>query len=112
MIKVRYTEANDRITHIRVLGHANAGPYGEDLVCAGVSAIVYGALNSLQEEDAYDINLDEGYVQIFLVGEGNRHDDIVLEVMLTSLKTIAESEPDYVSLQPFSKYEEDEQDEI
>ena len=26
-------------------GHANSGPYGSDIVCAGVSAILIGALN-------------------------------------------------------------------
>lgn len=32
---------------ITVTGHANAGKFGNDLVCAGVTAIMTGALNAL-----------------------------------------------------------------
>lgn len=31
-------------------GHAESGPYGSDLVCAGVSAILIGALNWFNSE--------------------------------------------------------------
>ena len=103
MIKVRYTETNNRITHIRVQGHAESGEPGHDLVCAAVSAVTIGALNALKEEDAYDINIDNGYVQVFLIGEPNAHDDIVLETLLISLQTIVESEPEYISLKPFTR---------
>jgi len=47
MIKVTIKIQNSLIRMIKVTGHALSAPYGEDLVCAGVSAIMTGGANAL-----------------------------------------------------------------
>lgn len=50
MIKVHIVRDNQGfIWEFSVKGHAGAGRLGRDIVCAGVSAIVYTALGGLQE---------------------------------------------------------------
>ena len=39
-------------TTLQVQGHANSAPYGQDLVCAAVSALVYALAQRLTELDA------------------------------------------------------------
>lgn len=42
---------------LKISGHAKAGEYGNDIYCAGVSAITQGALNWFNENDIkYFIN--------------------------------------------------------
>lgn len=49
MIKCDICRQNGVVTGLNISGHAGAGEYGSDIVCAGVSAIVLTALGSLQE---------------------------------------------------------------
>jgi len=49
MIKCDICRQDGIVTGFHITGHAGAGEYGQDIVCAGVSAIVLTALGSLQE---------------------------------------------------------------
>ncbi len=42
-------DAADKITKVSVSGHADTAPYGYDIVCASVSALVLAAINGLEE---------------------------------------------------------------
>ena len=46
MIEVTLFENNKGITAFEISGHADSGPYGYDLVCAGVSAVSFGSVNA------------------------------------------------------------------
>lgn len=37
------------IVFFGLTGHANAGPYGSDIVCAAVSAVAIGAVNGIEQ---------------------------------------------------------------
>jgi uncharacterized protein YsxB (DUF464 family) len=51
MIKVLITHKTDgSFVSLEAKGHANSAPKGEDLVCAAVSGIVLGGLNSPTDE--------------------------------------------------------------
>ncbi len=40
MIRAQFTlDSNQRITSFKMTGHADSGPYGQDIVCAAVSAL-------------------------------------------------------------------------
>lgn len=63
-------------TTLTVQGHAGSAPYGQDLVCAAVSALVYALAQRLTELDAQDaleqpprINLASGDAQISAVAK-------------------------------------------
>ena len=47
MIRVLVGISGENITGFSVKGHALYGEHGQDLVCAGASSIVYGAMNAL-----------------------------------------------------------------
>lgn len=46
MIEVAIGYHNQDIKTLVVKGHANSAPYGQDLVCAGTTAIMNGAFNA------------------------------------------------------------------
>ncbi len=52
MIRVNITREDDRIRKLTVEGHAEMDDEGKDLVCAGVSCIMYGLCNALDEMNA------------------------------------------------------------
>ncbi|MBA1435153.1 ribosomal-processing cysteine protease Prp [Bombilactobacillus bombi] len=37
------------IDSFKIMGHADSGPYGQDIVCSAVSTLAIGTVNSLQE---------------------------------------------------------------
>ncbi len=50
MLKVRFVrDPGNKIKGFYLSGHADYGPKGQDIVCAGVSALAQGALLGLEE---------------------------------------------------------------
>lgn len=94
-VKVLYNKKH-KLIGFEASGHANSGPYGKDLVCAGVSSIITGGLNNIQDQQTFEITLFEGYSKVkpwFSNDKINRHDQIVLETIVTQLKTIEQAHP-------------------
>lgn len=91
MIKVSILYKGKSLDSIKIEGHANSAPYPHDLVCAMVTGIAIGACNALENEQSYDIEIDEGLVEIKTNGQANEHDLTVLETMIIQLKTIEQS---------------------
>lgn len=99
MINVVIKYANDQLTSIVVKGHAQSAEAGKDLVCAGVSAVTIGALNSLTDSDSsFDIEIKDGYVKVIPEHRMTYENEIVMNVLITSLKTIAESYREYIKI--------------
>lgn len=98
MIKVQIVSKADKITKITVKGHANSAEYGKDLVCAGVSAVVVGGMNAIQNDESFKFVMEEGLVIIEAIGEVSTHDDVVLETIVTGLKTIQESNKQFIKI--------------
>lgn len=100
MIKViiKYKDFNI-FSSLSIKGHAESGPYGQDLVCAGVSAIVLGGINNLTDKD-YLINTDEenGNVEIVHLGKISNHDQIVIDTIIVQLKAIEQSYPKNIKI--------------
>lgn len=99
MIKVLIKKEENSFKSIEVKGHANSAPYGEDLVCAAVSAIVTGCANNIDELDSIRIKLNEGHAQFECLKDITLHDEIVLETMVTALQTVAESNDKFIKIQ-------------
>ena len=98
MIKVSIKKNGNRITFLEIKGHAKSAEYGKDLVCAGVSAIVTGGLNNLQDLDNYEIEFKEGLVRVKVLEDISEHDEVVLETIITSLRTVEESEKPFIEI--------------
>ena len=97
MIKVEFKYVDQKFTYLKVKGHAASAEYGHDLICAGVSSIVIGALNNIDAKN-YDINIQEGLVIVQIKNEITTHDEIVFETMYIQLKTIEESYPSNIKI--------------
>lgn len=94
MIKIIYKKKEAQIYYLDISGHANFGVSGKDIVCAGVSSLVYAGLNSLNNIKDFKINIKEdGRCTIECLKDISSHDTIVLEVLLNGFKNIQESYP-------------------
>ena len=49
MIQATFNYHHHQITGFQLKGHANAGEYGNDIVCAAVSALAINTVNSLEQ---------------------------------------------------------------
>ena len=69
-------------------------------MCAGVSAVVVGGINSLINEDKYAINYEckEGYAKILVKNIDNDNINKILDVITTQLYTIEESYPKFIKI--------------
>ncbi len=87
-------------------GHSCYGDRGSDIVCAGISVLVYTLINTLLDEEADEkINLvrsivRDGYVYI----EIKRYDfsrqrtDGIIDTFKTGLYMLSEAYPDFISI--------------
>ncbi|GAF64053.1 hypothetical protein BTS2_0945 [Bacillus sp. TS-2] len=88
---------NQKIVSFSMSGHAEAGPYGYDLVCAGASAVSLGAVNAIHSilhvELHVDMKEDGGYlfcsVPNGLDSALAEKVELLLEGMVASLVSIA-----------------------
>src|SRR5699024_1221880 len=100
MISVVLFQKENKIHAFELSGHANRGPHGYDLVCAGVSAVTFGAVNALIELCDVDPEIhqeDEGwylYIEISKYFKNEADLQTTLQTMIVSLKYI---ERDYQS---------------
>lgn len=101
MIKVVIKENNQQIVFVNVTGHANSDEYGNDLVCAGVSAICVGIANQLVNigfmNDLGTVHINEGNFKV-QVNQTNHDVQLVLETFETMMKTIQESYDKYIEI--------------
>jgi uncharacterized protein YsxB (DUF464 family) len=49
MISIVLKETDGHFVSLEAKGHANTAPYGADLVCAAVSAVLLGGFNALKK---------------------------------------------------------------
>lgn len=99
MIKVVVKKIEEEVLGIRISGHAYSGEPGHDLVCAGVSSVVFGILNSLKDiETGFKVSISEGLVEIKPLYRPSLENKIILSVLMTSLKTIEENYGKYIAI--------------
>ena len=90
MIIIEITSHDKEIVSIEMNGHSGYAENGKDIVCAGVSSLVYAALNSFDSIEKDRISIDDGMLKLNLRGKKvSDHDQIVLEVMLNGFSMIA-----------------------
>lgn len=99
MIKVKITYLDKKFSSLSVKGHANSDVYGKDTVCAAVSAVVTGGLNALDDIRKYDYTFEEGNIYLAAKENISNHDEIVIETIVTGLKTIEESYPKFIKIE-------------
>jgi uncharacterized protein YsxB (DUF464 family) len=98
MIKISVEKNGSKFSKLEAKGHASSAPYGEDLVCAAVSAVLTGGFNSISDKNSFLIKLDEGHALLESKETVSTHDEVVIETIVTSLKTIADSNSKYIQI--------------
>ncbi|MCV3728342.1 ribosomal-processing cysteine protease Prp [Ureaplasma miroungigenitalium] len=81
-------------------GHAHAGKYGQDIVCAGVSAISLSALNWF-DEDAINVVMRDGYYHL-TIKQKNETNLMYLNLIYIQLASVAQSYNQYIEIQEFT----------
>ncbi|MFI3284428.1 MAG: ribosomal-processing cysteine protease Prp [Erysipelotrichaceae bacterium] len=100
MIHINIHQLENSITKIQVKGHANYAQHGEDLVCAGVSSIMIGLLNALDEyKKDVDMSVNEGFIEILVNDIKDKDLQLMLQVALIQLKTMEESYSNYIGIE-------------
>ncbi|WP_368652197.1 ribosomal-processing cysteine protease Prp [Ornithinibacillus sp. 4-3] len=106
MITVKLFKNNNDITAFEISGHANSGPYGYDLVCAGVSAVSFGAVNAIIElcqiEPIIEQGREGGYLHVTLPiqleKEEHVNTQLILRTMIISLETIEREYKQFIQI--------------
>ena len=98
MISVNVTFIGSDVKSLTVSGHANYDKYGKDIVCAGVSAVVTGGINALENQvDNIEIISKENELGVKVLNS-NEYIQIVLKTILIQLETIEVSYKKYIKI--------------
>lgn len=88
---------------VTVTGHACAGARGEDIVCAGVSALTEAMLQRVKSrakwQPAYGVNKSRATARVHLTPRSKRAEESareMLETICAGYQAIAEQYPDHV----------------
>lgn len=110
MIDIQFRRKGSTILSVEMSGHAETGPYGYDIVCAAVSALSIGTVNSLSEIAEIPVEVDSaedsgGYLK-FTIPENTSQKQmdtgqILLKSLLLSLKSIEEEYDEYLQINSF-----------
>ncbi|HEY3363720.1 MAG TPA: ribosomal-processing cysteine protease Prp [Symbiobacteriaceae bacterium] len=103
MVKVQVRRGTDgTIAKIQVTGHAGYAEQGQDIVCAGVSALVATALIGLRQvaDHPFEGEVTSGlmYCKVAAGGtpESAARAQVILQTTLLGLKDIAKDYPQFV----------------
>ncbi|WP_100011946.1 ribosomal-processing cysteine protease Prp [Lentibacillus sediminis] len=107
MIQVTIYRSDNQIKGFELSGHADSGPYGYDLVCAGVSAVSIGAVNAVMELCDTELEIEQGedggYLSVRLPDELTDSQDekaqLLIEGMLISLYSIEQEYSQFIQIQ-------------
>ncbi|WP_433743412.1 ribosomal-processing cysteine protease Prp [Falsibacillus pallidus] len=107
MIKVKINRSPDgRISSFSMKGHADFAEHGSDIVCAGASAVSFGAINSVfaltNAEPIIDQSSDGGFLSCSIPDDLSEEEDkqvqLLLKGMVVSLQTIERDYRKYIKL--------------
>lgn len=100
MIRVKVESDKKHITKVSILGHADYGDYGKDIVCSSVSSIVTTTVNGIYEIDNTYLNVEtmkEGNMIITILKEDKICDKLINN-MLSLLSELEESYPENIKV--------------
>ncbi|MCC5889529.1 MAG: ribosomal-processing cysteine protease Prp [Alkalibacterium sp.] len=107
MIDIHFSFDKESITSVEMSGHAESGAYGQDIVCAAVSALSIGTVNSLVEIagipiDVVSADKQGGYLKFSLPEHVDDKQmetaQILLSSLLLSLKQTEDEYGEYLTI--------------
>ncbi|QVJ95155.1 ribosomal-processing cysteine protease Prp [Mycoplasma mycoides] len=90
MVDIIINYKNNKIIQFEMRGHANSDEYGKDLVCAGLTAIVSGALNAIDSYYKNDVDIEvlKNKITIIVKQENNNNLQLMLDMLKIQIQTI------------------------
>ncbi len=104
MLALTINYKDNRILSFRIVGHAGFAPEGEDIYCAGVSAVAQTALIGLvkQLKNGPNYKMEKGLLECELPpcldGEEMKRAQIILSTMEAGLLSMQEAYPDKIKV--------------
>jgi hypothetical protein len=96
MIKVYTFYDKDTLKGFKIIGHADYGEHGKDIVCAAVSMLAYTTVNSLDRYN-YEVDFsDDGETMELLVKNPSNDSEVILNTFSTGIRTLTQSYSDFV----------------
>ena len=97
-------QADGRLVSAQLTGHADSGPYGQDIICAATSSLALNTVNSLESLTPvtfdFAINEDEGgFIQVSLADTQEDKSQLLMEAFLLGMTNLADNASEYVSCQ-------------
>lgn len=98
MINATFTrDSKQNILEFRMTGHADSGPYGQDIVCAAVSALAISTVNGLKqvvhsEPEVISNETDGGLLKVLQLDQ-RRETQILLATFANGINDIAANYP-------------------
>ena len=103
MITVKFYHYKHRYA-ITTSGHANYAPYGQDIVCSAISALVQSYGNYIQDKEQYkswkvlEVKLDEGDTNVEVIDTMDNVKDLFYMIS-EGIEDIKKAYPGYISLE-------------
>lgn len=99
MIRVNCTVKDSHIIHLDLSGHSESAARGEDLICAGVSTVVFGLCNALDEIAGIDtIRVDQNLIAVDIL-KPDQTTDTIMRTGLIQLMTVEEQYSHFMKIQ-------------
>lgn len=98
MIEVKINQSNGNIRSMRISGHANYAPHGEDLICAAASSIGVGLLNALDILVPHSCQLTMREFIDVVVLQDSELVQMVLKTAMIQLETIEGQYSNYLNV--------------
>lgn len=110
MIQVTFftdpTSPNRSYQGFTMRGHADTGPYGQDLVCCAASTLAIATVNALSEVlkiEGIQVRSGEGKMDVFLpkkqTEETIPYTDFALKTFVFNMKELAKDHPESIKIQ-------------
>lgn len=103
MTRVRIDAEDGFLRGLRSTGHADYSASGSDIVCAGVSAILYGVLNTLTDGLRLRVKkkVSDGFMEFRIVDQrwNGPGAQAAMKVALIGIGEIQKEYPDHLSLE-------------
>lgn len=105
MIKIQVYLKQNRFKKIKITGHADFEKKEQAIACAGVTAIVTGMGNAIEQilqkkQNQVKILIKEGYSEFIISfdAEHQKTTQILLQILYFQLLTIAQQYPKHINL--------------
>lgn len=97
-------DKNKGVYAFEMSGHAEYAEHGKDLVCAGASAVSFGAVNALFEltdvEPVISQGEEGGYLRVEVPKDASSNERVqtILQTMIVSLQTIERDYREHIKI--------------